>query len=160
MGRKKSNPNAEIECETERLQSPEILVNTSSALINALKSPYEPSSIEDTIFVLCRDSHATVKELSTILCLDIEYLEKEMIDVIEKGITACKILLRHKQLASAVGGDSKQLTWMGKQVLGQEDKATLDLPVNIVIATGITRNPVKIVETTATTIPEKQLDYE
>ena len=147
MGRKKSNPNAELEGLPQTTHSTEVEGNNESfaIFIEALKSPYEKNSLEDKIFTLCKESHATVKELSTILCLDEAFLQSEMRDVIEKGYTACKIILRRQQFLSAKDGDSKQLTWLGKQVLGQEDKATLDLPINITIATGIDRTPIRVV---------------
>lgn len=144
MGRKKSNPNAELEGlpqEVDKIDSSSVPVS----LLKVLESPYEPGSLEDNIFTLCKESHATIDELATILCLDRDYLATEMKDVISKGYTACKIILRRQQFASANSGDSKQLTWLGKQVLGQEDKTTLDMPINITIATGITRNPVRII---------------
>lgn len=146
MGRKKSNPNAELEGYTapeDNTKAPDII---PPSLIEVLKSPYDSGSLEDQIFTLCKESHATVDELSTILCLDMEYLEKEMADVIKKGYTACKILLRRQQFASANSGDSKQLTWLGKQVLGQEEKLKMDMPINITIATGISRVPTRVVE--------------
>lgn len=141
MGRKKSNPNAELEGLPQEIHSPEIEGQQESfaILIEALKSPYEKGSLEDKVFTLCKESHATVKELSTILCLDEEFLKTEMRDVIEKGYTACKILLRRQQFLSARDGDSKQLTWLGKQVLGQEDKVKMDIPMTIMISTGVPR---------------------
>lgn len=138
MGRKKSNPNAELEGLPQTVN--EEAGNESLAiLLEALKSPYEKGSLEDKVFTLCKESHATVKELSTILCLDEEFLKTEMRDVIEKGYTACKILLRRQQFLSAKSGDSKVQTWLGKQILGQEDKVKLDIPMTIVLDTGIRR---------------------
>lgn len=141
MGRKKSNPNAELEGLPQQVDSPELQEQAESfaILIETLKSPYEKNSLEDKVFTLCKESHASVKELATILCLDEGYLKTELRDVIEKGYTACKILLRRQQFVSANGGDSKQLTWLGKQVLGQEDKVKMDIPMTIMISTGVPR---------------------
>lgn len=139
MGRKKSNPNAELEgyVEPEDNTKPQDIV--PAALLKVLESPYEPGSLEDQIFTLCKESHATVDELSTILCLEKDFLKNEMEDVIKKGYTACKILLRRQQFVSANSGDSKQLTWLGKQVLGQEDKIKMDIPMTIMVQTGVPR---------------------
>lgn len=135
---KKSNPNAELEGLATNITS--LQDETGLAVfMEALKSPYEPNTTEDTIFTLCRESHASVDELATILCLDRKYLADEYADVIKKGYTACKIILRRQQFLSAKDGDSKQLTWLGKQVLGQEDKIKLDVPMTIMVQTGVPR---------------------
>lgn len=109
------------------------------ALEKALESPYDPSSIEHKIFTLAKESHATLDEICLVLGESKEYISEEMSDVIERGYTACKILLRQQQLRSARDGDSKQLTWLGKQILGQDDKITLDIPMTIMVDTGIRR---------------------
>ena len=138
MARIKDNPNAELEKpqDTGPIE-PEI----NSDILSALESPYEPGTMESKIFHLCKDSHATIPELCTILDVTSSFLESEMKDVIERGYTACKILLRRQQLNSAKEGDSKQLTWLGKQLLGQEDKIKMDIPMTIMIKTGIDRTP-------------------
>ena len=138
MARLKDNPNAELERPQD---SGPIEPEINGDMLKALESPYEPGTMENKIFHLCKDSHATVHELSIILDVDHKFLETEMKDVLERGYTACKILLRRQQLNSAKEGDSKQLTWMGKQILGQEDKIKMDIPMTIVVKTGIDRTP-------------------
>ena len=136
---KKSNPNAELEGLPQELKQ----VDTSlvpADMLKALESPYEPSSLEHKVFTLCKESHASVEELAIVLSLDRQYLEQELKDVIEKGYTACKILLRRTQLRSAQDGDSKILTWMGKQILGQQEKMQIDIPMKIIVDTGIRRS--------------------
>ena len=138
MARLKDNPNAELERpqDTGPIE-PEI----NGDMLKALESPYEVGTMENKIFHLCKDSHASVQELSIILDVTPQFLETEMKDVLERGYTACKILLRRQQLNSAKEGDSKQLTWLGKQILGQEDKIKMDIPMTIVVKTGIDRTP-------------------
>lgn len=135
---KKSNPNAELEGLTTVIGDPES-ESSFTTFLEALKSPYEKGTLEEKIFVLCKESHASVDELSTILCMDRKFLSTEYEDVIKKGYTACKIILRRQQFLSAKDGDSKQLTWLGKQVLGQEDKIKMDIPMTIMVNTGVPR---------------------
>ena len=111
----------------------------ASSLEKALESPYDHESLEHKIFTLAKESHATIDEICLVLGENKEYVSKEMQDVIERGYTACKILLRQQQLRTAREGDSKQLTWLGKQILGQDDKLTLDIPMTIMVDTGIRR---------------------
>ena len=138
MAKLKENPNAELERPQEAGPiEPEI----HGDMLKALESPYESGTMENKIFHLCKDSHASIQELSIILDVTPDFLESEMKDVLERGYTACKILLRRQQLNSAKEGDSKQLTWLGKQILGQEDKIKMDIPMTIVVKTGIDRTP-------------------
>ena len=109
-------------------------------------NPYELHSMESKIFQLCKESACSMKELSTLLDLPTKLLEEEFAEAIEKGLTVCKVLLRRTQMRSARVGDAKMMTFLGKNILGQEEKVEgTQGNVTIVISTGVPRTTADVV---------------
>lgn len=65
----------------------------------------------------------TVEEMSCIIGCDKRTLERRFAALIEKGRADLKQSLKHKQVQLALDGDRTMLIWLGKQYLGQSDKA-------------------------------------
>lgn len=111
-----------------------------------MRNPYDSGTLESRIFELCKESACSMKELSILLEISEKMLEEEFADVIQKGLTVCKVLLRRTQMRSAKVGDAKMMTFLGKNVLGQEEKVEgVQGNVTIVISTGVPRTSADVV---------------
>ena len=145
LGRKKVKVIEGIEVpipEMNEEKSASIEPNASDLEIdNATSNPYEVGSIESRIFELCKQTSCSTKELSIILEMTEEELLREFEDVITRGLTVCKILLRRTQMLSARVGDAKMMTFLGKNVLGQEEKVeSANAGVTIILQTNVPRS--------------------
>ena len=82
-----------------------------------------------------------VEHLATYGCTNVEIAEffecdeatirRRFSENITKGKASGKIRLRQLQMAAAERGNVPMLIWLGKQMLGQKDKAELDWNHNI-----------------------------
>lgn len=65
----------------------------------------------------------TVFEMAAVLECNKKTLERRYFDAINNGRMKGRTSLRHKQFQLAMNGDKTMLVWLGKQLLGQSDRA-------------------------------------
>ncbi len=70
---------------------------------------------------------ATVEEIAAKLGVSERTLYRDFGSVIEKGRATGKMSLRGKQFERAMKGSDAMLIWLGKQLLGQRDKADVSI---------------------------------
>jgi len=67
--------------------------------------------------------HCTYKEIAAVMDCSVDTLERRFADLINKGKEQGKKTLRKWQWDLAAKGNLGMLVWLGKQWLGQRDKA-------------------------------------
>jgi len=67
----------------------------------------------------------TMKEIASVMDVSVDTLERNYADLIKKGREGFHMSLRRLQYKSALAGNVTMLIWLGKQNLGQSDKAHL-----------------------------------
>ena len=78
-------------------------------------------------------------EIAAFFDCDESTIRKRFSDIIARGYQNGKIRLRKKQIETALRGNVKMLIWLGKQMLDQSDKQSIEhsgkegSPVNIVL---------------------------
>ena len=84
----------------------------------------------------------TVAEIAHVLECSKDTLERRYSENIDKGRSALNMSLRRKQLDVAMNGSVPMLIWLGKQLLGQTDRQSVeqtlkdDKPPEIVVTLG------------------------
>ena len=75
--------------------------------------------------------HCTVEEIANILDLNKRTLERdtEFCRIYKKSIDNGRMCLRRKQWEAANEGNTTMLIWLGKQYLGQKEKAEMEATV-------------------------------
>jgi len=66
---------------------------------------------------------STYEEIAEAVGCSVDTLSRRFADVIEKGHTHARRSLRGKQFDLAMNGHTGMLVWLGKQYLGQTDRA-------------------------------------
>jgi len=82
------------------------------------KIDIDPKQVEDMASIGC-----TVDEMATILGCSGRTLQRRFVTPIERGRSRLNRSLRRKQAELALNGNVTMLIWLGKQYLGQRDKA-------------------------------------
>ena len=77
----------------------------------------------------------TLEEMATFFDCDISTIQKRFSKKIAKAREQGRISLRHKQMQKAMSGNVVMLIWLGKQWLGQREKADVAFEggINIVM---------------------------
>jgi hypothetical protein len=73
----------------------------------------------------------TVAEMAMVLGCSKEILERRFATSIEKGRAEAKASLRRMQWQAAQKGSTAMLIWLGKQILGQNDKREVTANMNL-----------------------------
>jgi len=82
------------------------------------KLPIDPVKVKDLAMI-----HCTMEEIGHILGCCVQTLENNFLDIIKEGRDNGKASLRRMQYAKAKEGNPTMMIWLGKQLLGQSDKA-------------------------------------
>ena len=69
----------------------------------------------------------TVKEIAAHFECDPDTISARFSVELEKGRADLRMSLRQMQIKSATNGNVAMLIWLGKQMLGQQDRAVLEL---------------------------------
>ena len=77
---------------------------------------------EETVYDLA-SINCSMEEMGLILDVSPDTLQRRFAAVIEKGRAEMKQSLKRKQYQTAMSGNVTMLIWLGKQHLGQSDKA-------------------------------------
>ena len=75
----------------------------------------------------------TQTEIADFYGVDKSVINKHFSTEFTKGRESCKQRLRKKQIQMALGGNVSMLIWLGKQMLGQSDKAEWNHTGNLTI---------------------------
>lgn len=67
----------------------------------------------------------TTAEIASVLECSPDTLERNFKEEMLEGKEKCKASVRRKQFELAMAGNPTMLVWLGKQILGQSDKAEL-----------------------------------
>lgn len=89
------------------------------------KADVNPVAVEAAASVGC-----TMKEIATIAGCSVATLENHFSDVIERGRNNLNMSLRRKQVEIAKAGNVSMLIWLGKNLLGQSERTTVDIDVS------------------------------
>jgi hypothetical protein len=76
------------------------------------------------------------EEMAAFFSVSEDTLRRNFATVINKGWEAGKMSLRRKQVSVAMGGNVAMLIWLGKQYLGQHDKADFDIQSGVTVIVG------------------------
>ncbi len=73
--------------------------------------------------------HCTITEIAAVLGVSTSTLtdREGFRDCYERGLEQGKMSLRRAQFKAALAGNSRMLTWMGMQILGQRNKASNEI---------------------------------
>ncbi len=82
------------------------------------KIDIDPEQVESMAAIGC-----TIDEMATILGCSGRTLQRRFVTPIERGRSRLNRSLRRKQAELALNGNVTMLIWLGKQYLGQRDKA-------------------------------------
>jgi len=94
------------------------------------RAPIDYATVERLAGICC-----TTEEMAYVLGVHANTLfrrrqdDEEFLAAEARGRAAVKLSLRHKQVQLALQGDRTMLVWLGKVILGQNEKMGLDLTV-------------------------------
>jgi hypothetical protein len=83
--------------------------------------------------------HCTKEEMASILGCNKDTLYARFSDIMQNGWDEGKASLKRLQWKSAETGNTTMLVWLGKQWLGQKDKAPEEVPNTII---NVSVNPI------------------
>jgi hypothetical protein len=76
------------------------------------------------------------EEMAAFFSVSADTIRDNYSTIVEKGREHGKMSLRRKQLSVAMGGNVAMLIWLGKQYLGQHDKADFDIQSGVTVIMG------------------------
>jgi hypothetical protein len=87
---------------------------------------------ESLIFNLAK-IHCTMAEISAMTDISVSTLENNFYELIQKGKEEGKASLRRSQYLAAQKGNVAMMIWLGKQLLGQRERADLDIQSGVTV---------------------------
>lgn len=84
----------------------------------------DPDQVEQLAAINC-----SLEEMGAVLGCSADTLGRRFADAIKRGRERGRMSLKRKQYELAMAGNVTMLIWLGKQLLGQSDKQTVDANV-------------------------------
>jgi hypothetical protein len=92
-----------------------------------------PKKIDETLVEKLAAIHCSIEEIASICECSRDTIERRFAAKIEKARATGKSSLRRLQWESAQKGNVTMQIWLGKQLLGQKDKADVDHSVGLTL---------------------------
>lgn len=77
--------------------------------------------------------HCTMEEMAAVFNCSVQTLENNYLDIIKRGRENGKASLRRMQYLAAQKGNIAMMIWLGKQLLGQRERADIDMTSGVTI---------------------------
>jgi hypothetical protein len=87
--------------------------------------PFKEPDVSEEVLHRLAAICCTMNEISAVSGLSVDTLERNYADIIKSGREIGKATLRREQYRLAMLGNPTMLIWLGKQLLGQRDKAEI-----------------------------------
>ena len=101
---------------------------TSSSTTGRPRLDIDPTEVEKLAMI-----HCTMEEIAAVVNCSVDTLERRFAEVIKRGRENGKASLRRMQYLSAQKGNVAMMIWLGKQLLGQRERADIDMSTGLTV---------------------------